>query len=78
MGEGSCGCQLRDMGTLIDGEKYMTNLRKIQQIWKRRNSDKLLKKQEVVLIKISPCCELHFSAPLGTATQLSRLGTSWA
>lgn len=54
------------MGTLIKGEKYVTNLRNIQQIWKKKNSDKPLEKQEVVLVKIDPCCELRFSAPLGT------------
>lgn len=54
------------MGTLVEGNKYMTNLRNIQQIRKKRNSDKPLEKQEVVLVKIGPCRELQFSALLGT------------
>lgn len=61
------------MGTLTEGNKYMTNLRNIQQIWKKRNSDRPLDKQGVVLVKIGPCCELQFSALLGTAAQPSSI-----
>lgn len=65
------------MGTLIEGKKYMTDLRNIQQMWKKRNSDKPFEKQEVVLVKIGPCCELQFSALLGTtAVSWHKLGST--
>lgn len=68
------GCQWRDVGTCTEGKNYMTNLRNIQHIWKKRSSDKpLLKSRKRCLLKsvLAVSCRSQHCLALGLIQGIS-------